>query len=96
MTNPYAPPVVQPRDLTRDESARRDANWGLALGIASLFMCAPLAAPLAMWKAIRALSVKSSWQATVAIVLAALGLLSSALFWFLVIWQFLSPSQPRP
>jgi len=40
--------------------------------------------------------LQSSGMATVAIVLAVFGLLSSAFFWFLAIWQFLTPAQRPP
>ena len=76
-----------------ERTARRDANWALALGIVSLAICAPITAPFAFWKAIRALRVNgASAPAIVGIVCAILGLLSSALFWFLLIWQILTPS----
>ena len=96
MTNPYEAPLAAPPPVNEHDAARRDAAWALALGIASLVMCAPLTAPLAMWKASRALRVRPSGEATVGIVLAALGLLSSAVLWFLAIWQFLTPAAPRP
>ncbi|MBX3213586.1 MAG: hypothetical protein KF850_16220 [Labilithrix sp.] len=95
MTNPYEPPITQAPALNAPEAARRDANWALALGIASLVFCAPMTAPFALWKATRALRAGASGRATVALVLAALGLASSAFFWFLVIWQFLTPAEPR-
>jgi hypothetical protein len=91
--NPYeAPRTVSPLpDL--EQAARRDENWAIILGMASLVLCAPVSAPFALWKAIRAMHIRPSGRATVAIVLAILGLLSSAFLWFLVIWQILSPGR---
>ncbi len=95
MANPYEAPRAPPPGLAPDEAARRDATWALVLGIASLVFCAPMTAPFAFWKAARALRVGASGRATVAVVLAVLGLASSALFWFLAIWQFLTPAHPK-
>jgi len=77
------------------EAARGDANWALGLAILSLFFCAPLTAPFALWKASRALRLGASGTATAAIVLSVVGLVLSLFFWFLAIWQFLTPASPR-
>lgn len=74
-------------------TAQRDAQWALAFAIASLIFCAPITAPLAFWKASRAMRHGPSGMATVAIIFAVFGLCSSALlFLFIVIWQFLTPA----
>ncbi len=88
--NPYAPPRAPEKDDPL-QSARRDAAWALVLGIVSLVLCAPVTAPFAIWKAHRALRNGPSALAIVGLVLAGLGLASSAIFWFLAIWQYLSP-----
>jgi hypothetical protein len=92
--NPYAPPNAGPPLPEPELAARRDATWAIVLGAASLVLCAPITAPFALWKAFRALRVRPFARAAVAIVFAVLGLLASALFWFLAIWQFLSPGEP--
>jgi hypothetical protein len=91
--NPYEAPKANAPLLNVEQTARRDENWALILGMASLVLCAPISAPFALWKAIRAMHIRPSGRATVAIVLAILGLLSSAFLWFLVIWQILSPGR---
>ncbi len=91
--NPYEAPKADVPLPSVEQTARRDENWALILGIASLVLCAPITAPLALWKAIRAIHRRPSGRTTVAIVLAVLGLLSSAFLWFLVIWQILSPGR---
>ncbi|HEY8078729.1 MAG TPA: hypothetical protein VIF62_31575 [Labilithrix sp.] len=92
--NPYAAPTA-PSAATAEQSpyatARRDGYWALGLALLSLVFCAPISAPFAIWKAVRALRVDSSGAAPIAIVIAIVGLLSSAFFWFITIWQFLSP-----
>jgi hypothetical protein len=89
--NPYEADAA----LADSEQAMRDASWALVLGAVSLLICAPVAAPFALWKATRALAKRGSSRAVVGIVLASLGLLSSTVFWFLAIWQFLSPGPVR-
>ncbi len=91
--NPYAAPKANAPFPSVEQTARRDENWALLLGIASLVLCAPITAPFALWKAVRATRVRPSGRATVAIVLSILGLWSSAFLWFLVIWQILSPGR---
>jgi hypothetical protein len=91
--NPYEAPKANAPLLNVEQTARRDENWALILGMASLVLCAPISAPFALWKAIRAMHIRPSGRATVAIVLAILGLSSSAFLWFLVIWQILSPGR---
>jgi hypothetical protein len=93
-TNPYEAPRAPPVS-DGEQASLRDANWALALGILSLPFCAPVTAPLAIWKAIRALRVRSSARAITGILLAGLGLFLSVCLWFLAIWQFLAPA-PRP
>ena len=88
--NPYAPPS----EATSARGGDRDASWALALGIASVFLCAPITAPIAIWRAVLALRTGTSARAIVGLALAVFGLLTSALFWFLAIWQLLSPSVP--
>ena len=91
--NPYEAPKAHAPLPNVEQTARRDENWAIILGIISLVLCAPITAPLALWRAIRATHRRPSGRATVAIVLAVLGLLSSAFFWFLAIWQILSPGR---
>lgn len=86
--NPYAAPLAP----DAHENARRDANLALALAIASVLVCAPVLGPLAMWKAVGTLKTSRPWQGIAAIVLAGVGLASSAVFWFLALWQYLAPS----
>jgi len=93
MPNPYQAPQAVSPPPDAEQIALRDANWAIVLGIASLVLCAPITAPFALWKASRATRLRP-WRATVAIVFAILGLLSSACLWFLVIWQLLSPGSP--
>jgi hypothetical protein len=88
--NPYAPPS----DGGPLDDVKRDANWALVLGIGSVFFCAPITAPLAVWRGVRASRSGFSAKAAVGIGFAAFGLLTAALFWFLAIWQFLSPGPP--
>jgi len=84
--NPYAAPSA-PSNV---HQGKNDANVALVVALASVFFCAPILSPIALWKASRALKIASSWQGTLALVLAGLGLLSSAFFWFLaLIWQYL-------
>jgi len=85
--NPYAPPSgdAPPPDVARD------ATWALALGIGSVFFCAPITAPFALWKGVRALRGGSSTKAVLGIAFAAFGWLLSAFLWFMAIWQFVSP-----
>lgn len=92
MVNPYQAPEAAASAVDPEATARRDAGWALALGIVSLFICAPITAPFALWKASRALRSRHSGMATAAIVVAVFGLLTSLFFWFLAIWQFLTPA----
>jgi len=94
MVNPYQAPEAAPPVGDPETAARREAGWALALGILSLFVCAPITAPFALWKASRALRLRPSGMATAAIVVAVFGLLTSLFFWFLAIWQFLTPAHP--
>ncbi|MBI5534058.1 MAG: hypothetical protein HY898_15155 [Deltaproteobacteria bacterium] len=89
-----APSDAVPRPSPQDDG-KGDANWALGLAIASVVFCAPLTAPLALWKAIRSTRTRPYARATAAIVLAVFGLLTSAFFWFLAVWQYLSPESPR-
>jgi hypothetical protein len=90
-----APLTHSPAAAPAGTEATRDANWALGLAILSLFFCAPLTAPFAVWKASRALRLGASVTATAAIVLSVVGLVLSMFFWFLAIWQFLTPASPR-
>jgi hypothetical protein len=90
--NPYAPPC----DGGPPHDGERDATWALVLGIGSVLFCAPITAPLAVWKGVRALRSGSSAKAVAGICFASFGLLTSALLWFLAIWQILSPASPSP
>lgn len=87
--NPYAAPSAPPNV----HQGKIDANVALVLALASVFFCAPILSPIALWKASRALRVASSWQGTMALVLAGLGLFSSAFFWLLAVWQYLAPAR---
>ncbi len=92
--NPYAAPsaelAVDPRQI-----ARSDARWALVAAIVSVFFCAPLTAPFALYKANRALKVGPSDAAVGAVFLAVVGLVTSAIFMALAVWQYLDPAPPR-
>ncbi len=92
MPNPYAPPSAVSASTSVDRAARRDATWALVLGVSSLVLCAPVTAPLAIRKALRAKRAGASARATAAILFAAVGLFTSALFYFLAIYNFLQPA----
>ncbi len=91
--NPYEAPKAEPPRPDPERSARRDATWAIVLGTISLFFCAPITAPLAIWKAVVASRTHTFGRAVAAIVFAIIGLLSSAFLWFLAIWQILSPGK---
>jgi hypothetical protein len=84
--------------LDVEDRANRDASWALVLGIVSLVVCAPLTAPFAIWKGLRAMRVapRPPVRGVVGLALAFVGLFTSAVFWFLAVWQFLSPGDRRP
>ncbi len=93
--NPYEAPH-EPNAPPPDDARGRDRFWAVFLAVVSLFFCAPLTAPFSLLKANRLLRRGPDGFAVVAIVLAIVGLVSSLLFWFLAIWQFLSPSERVP
>jgi hypothetical protein len=87
--NPYTAPTAP----TPAEKSGNDAALALTFGIISLFFCAPLFAPLAIIRARRVLERGPDGIATLAIVLAALGLVTFLFgFAFLAIWQYLAPA----
>ncbi len=90
--NPYRPPLADAQSADAAATARTEAAWALGAAILSLFVCAHVAAPYAIFKARRALKAGPSKRAFAAIVLASTGLLLSIVFWFFAIWQFLDPA----
>ena len=91
--NPYAPPTAAAPSPDPRDVARRDGWWALGLALFSLVFCAPITAPFAIWKAVRALRADASGVGAIAIFIAVVGLVSSAFVWFITIWQFLSPGE---
>lgn len=89
--NPYAAPASAPDTSQAVANARKRATLALVLAGVAIFVLAPVLAPIAIVMAHRAGKVVPSWQGTVALVLAALALASSALFWVLFVWQLLAP-----
>lgn len=89
--NPYAAPTAPPQDVDKA------ANAALLYGLASILLCAPVTASLAFWKARQAKGTAHRGRVAMARALAALGLLSSVVLWFVVVWSFFSdvPRTPR-
>lgn len=90
-SNPYAAPASAPDTTEAVANARTHATVALVLAGLAIFVLAPVLAPIAIVMAHRAGKVDPSWQGTATLVLAALALASSALFWFLFVWQLLAP-----
>lgn len=96
MVNEYEAPHESGAAHPVDDGRSRDRFWALFLAIVSVVFCAPLTAPLSLFRANRLLKRGPDGYAVTAIVIAAFGFVTSLLFWFLAIWQFLSPSDRAP